>query len=84
MESGPGAVRHAGPRSRIKTTSVQAFGFLRAARSAASLLRQESVTPGVGVDVDEMAVLGEAVDEGAHAGGAREDGAPLLVGELRG
>jgi len=40
------------------------------------------VAPGVGVDVDAVAVLGEAVDEGADAGGARKDGAPLLEGEV--
>jgi hypothetical protein len=42
------------------------------------------VAPGFGVDVDLVAVLGEAVDESADAGGAGEDGAPLLEGEVGG
>ena len=42
------------------------------------------LAPGVGVDIDGVAVLSEAVDEGDDAGGAGEDGAPLLEGEIRG
>jgi hypothetical protein len=38
------------------------------------------VAPGVGVDLDAIAVLIESVDECADAGCAGEDGAPLLVG----
>jgi hypothetical protein len=38
--------------------------------------------PGVGVDVDLVAVLGEAVDESDDAGGAGEDGAPLFEGKV--
>jgi hypothetical protein len=41
-------------------------------------------SPGVGVDGEAVAVLVEAVDEGDDAGGAGEDGAPLLVGEVGG
>src|SRR6185437_12357072 len=51
---------------------------------AASPLEALLVAPGVGVDVDDVAVLGEAVDEGAEAGGVAEDGAPLLVREVGG
>lgn len=42
------------------------------------------VAPGVAEDLDAVAVLGEAVDERHHAGGAGEDGAPLLEGEVGG
>jgi len=38
--------------------------------------------PGVGVDVDAVAVLGEAVDEGADTSGAGEDGSPLLESQV--
>jgi len=34
------------------------------------------------VDVDEVAVLGEAIDEGHDAGRAWKDSAPLLVGQV--
>jgi hypothetical protein len=43
-----------------------------------------AVAPGVGVDVDLVAVLSKAVDEGDDAGGAGEDGAPLLEGQVGG
>jgi hypothetical protein len=42
------------------------------------------LAPRVGVDGETMAVLVEAVDEGDDAGGAGEDGAPLLEGEVGG
>lgn len=42
------------------------------------------MSPGVGVDIDGMTMLGEAIDEGAQAGGVVEDGPPLLVGEVCG
>jgi len=38
------------------------------------------LAPGVGVDVDDVAVLGEAVDEGDDTGGAREDRSRVLEG----
>jgi hypothetical protein len=40
--------------------------------------------PGVGVDVDGVAVLCEAVDEGHDTRGAGEDSAPLLEGQICG
>src|SRR5262249_17486874 len=55
---------------------------LRLARRAAALLEALLIAPGVGIDVDDVAVLGEAIDEGAEAGGVAEDGAPLLVREI--
>src|SRR5271170_5493269 len=36
----------------------------------------------MGYDVEDVAVLREAVDESDDAGGAREDGAPVLEGEV--
>jgi hypothetical protein len=42
------------------------------------------VSPGVGVDVEGVAVLSEAVDQGAEARGIVEHGAPLLVSEIGG
>ena len=39
-------------------------------------------TPGVGVDVDGVAVLSKAVHQGDDAGGAGKDGAPLFEGEV--
>jgi hypothetical protein len=55
---------------------------LRLAERAAISLEPLLVASGVGVDVDDVAVLGEAVDEGAEAGGIAEDDAPLLVREI--
>jgi hypothetical protein len=43
-----------------------------------------AVAPGVGVDVDLVAVLGEAIDEGDDTGGTREDGPPLFEGQVGG
>jgi hypothetical protein len=43
-----------------------------------------AIAPGVRIDVDLVAVLGEAVDEGDDAGGAWEDSAPLLKGQVGG
>ena len=40
------------------------------------------LAPGIGVDVDDVAVLGDAIDEGHDAGRARKDCAPLLVGQV--
>ena len=40
--------------------------------------------PRVGVDVEDVAGLGEAVNEGGDAGGAGEDRAPLLEPEVGG
>ena len=40
------------------------------------------VAPRLGVDIERVAVLGEAVDERAKARGVVEDRAPLLVGEI--
>jgi len=40
--------------------------------------------PGVGVDVDNVTVLGESVDERDDAGGSGEHGAPLFEREVRG
>jgi hypothetical protein len=40
------------------------------------------VAPRLGVDVERVAVLGEAVDERAKARGVEKDRAPLLVGEI--
>jgi hypothetical protein len=42
------------------------------------------LAPGLGLDIDDVTVLGEAVDEGRDAGGAGEDGGPLLEGEVGG
>ena len=42
-------------------------------RRAVIALEGVAVAPGVGVDIDLVAVLGEAIDEGDDAGGARED-----------
>ena len=41
------------------------------------------VTPRFGVDVEHVAVLGEAIDERAEARRVMEDGAPLLEREIR-
>src|SRR5271155_4756799 len=57
---------------------------LRLARRACLLLEPLLVAPGVSVDVDDVAVLGEAIDERAEARGVAEDGAPLLVREIGG
>ena len=40
------------------------------------------LAPRVGVDVEDVTGLGEAVDECGNAGGAGEDGAPLLEAEV--
>jgi hypothetical protein len=40
------------------------------------------VAPGVGFDVDLVAVLSKSVDEGDDASGAGEGVAPLLEGEI--
>jgi hypothetical protein len=40
------------------------------------------VAPGLGVDVDGMAVMAEPVDESADARGAREHGRPLLERDI--
>jgi len=42
------------------------------------------LSPGVGVDIEGVAMLCEAIDESAEAGRVLEDGAPLLVGEVGG
>ena len=42
------------------------------------------IAPGVGVDIDAMTVLGEAIDEGDDAGGAWEDGSPLFESQVGG
>ena len=42
------------------------------------------LAPGVGVDVEDVAVLSKAVDECAEAGGVAEDGGPLFVREVGG
>ena len=46
--------------------------------------QRELLPVGVGVDVQDMAVLDEAVDQRADARGPREEGAPLLEGQIRG
>jgi hypothetical protein len=40
------------------------------------------LSPRVALDIEGVAVLGEAVDEGSDAGGSGEDGAPCLEGEI--
>jgi len=40
------------------------------------------LSPRVALDVEGVAVLGEAVDEGSNAGGSWEDGTPGLEGEI--
>ena len=40
------------------------------------------VAPGLGVDIEDVAVLSEAVDEGAETRGVVKDRAPLLEGEV--
>src|ERR1019366_3085899 len=40
------------------------------------------VAPGLGVDVDDVAVLSEAIDESTEAGSVVEHGAPLLESEI--
>jgi hypothetical protein len=42
------------------------------------------VAPGVSVDVNAVAMLGEAIDECNDTGGTGEDGTPLLEGEVGG
>ena len=70
--SGPAALRTRSGSSRIA-------GVARLACEGVLL------PPGVGVDVDDVAVLGEAVDESDDAGGAGEHGgAPLFEREVRG
>src|ERR1700694_1442349 len=71
----PGSTRGRGRRQGLVAGSASR---LLASGALGGLL----VAPGVGVDVDDMAVLGEAVDEGCDAGSTGEDGAPLLVGEV--
>src|SRR5580693_10047673 len=68
--------RRSRPRSR--------WSALRLRGGAPLAVEPLLVAPGVGVDVDDVAVLGESVDEGAEAGGVSEDGAPLLVREVGG
>src|SRR5512145_2494727 len=41
-----------------------------------------SLSPGVAVDVEGVAILGEAIDEGGDARGSGEDGAPGLEREI--
>jgi len=67
-------------RRRRYERSLLAATFLAYGEGAS---QRGLLAPGVGVDVDGVAVLGEAVDEGAEAGGVLEDRAPLLVGEVR-
>lgn len=40
--------------------------------------------PGVGHDIDGVAVLGKAIDQGSDAGGAGKEGAPLLERQVGG
>ena len=47
-------------------------------------IRHGTLSPGVAVDVEDVAVLGKAIDERDDTGGAWEDGSPLLEGEIRG
>ena len=49
-----------------------------------SALGGVGLAPGIGIDVDDVAVFGEAVDESHDASGTRKDGAPLLVRQVGG
>ena len=77
---GPGQREGAGAAAEGSTVRSAFLGARLSFGSGGRLL----VAPGLGVDVDDVAVLGEAVDEGDDAGGTREDGVPLLVGEVGG
>src|SRR5689334_22018004 len=65
-----------GPRftSTSAASGRRALGATVAAVTGQRIL----LAPGVGVDVDDVTVLREAVDERDDAGGAREHGTPLL------
>jgi hypothetical protein len=47
-------------------------------------VRLRALSPGVAVDIEDVAMLCEAVDQGYDASGSGEDGAPFLEGEIGG
>src|SRR5580693_3596753 len=71
-------------RRRRRSRPRRRWSALRLRGGAPLAVEPVLVAPGIGVDVDDVAVLGESVDEGAEAGGVSEDGAPLLVREVGG
>ena len=64
-------------RANVTREQLPLLGFLRGGRLG-------FLAPGIGVDVDDLAMLGKAVDESDDASGARKDGAPLLVRQVGG
>jgi len=71
-------------RRNRRTSRWAGSGSTFGARLAWRASKGRLLPPGVGVDVDDVAVLSEAIDEGTQAGGVGEDVAPLLVGEVGG
>jgi hypothetical protein len=64
---------------RRASTSIASRGRALGTAAVAAITGQRVLLPpGVGVDVDDVTVLREAVDERDDARGAREHGAPLL------
>src|ERR1039457_1085437 len=73
------AVVETATRIRVNLT-VEAWPLLGSLRG----WRLGLLAPRIGIDVDDVAVLREAVDEGGEASGTWEDGAPLFVGQIGG
>ena len=67
--------RHRGGRARVVLRGLLLAGATGAPEGV-------GVAPGVGVEVDGVAVLGEAVDQGADARGVVERRGPRLVSEV--
>src|SRR5580704_6931707 len=76
-----GGKRRLGHSEWTETLEDSGFVGRRAFLSARALLRL-LVAPGVGVDVEGVAVLSKAVDQSAETRGIVEHGAPLLVGKI--
>src|SRR5262249_49453024 len=64
--------------------STPTAGIRSAVSPAVAALASKGVLlpPGIGVDINDVAVLREAVHEGDHACRAREHGAPLLERQI--
>ena len=69
-------------REDVRAASRFNFSLVRFRFAALAALEGLLVAPGIGIDVEEMAMLGEAVDECAEAGGIVEHRAPLLEREI--
>ena len=83
------ADRHGTRRVRFRRRGVSVYltgipwseDFMR---QYAVALEGVLIAPRIGIDVEHVAVLGEAIDERTETRRVAEDGAPLLVGEVGG